>query len=149
MSVSVVFASRAELIWLYGPPAWLPRYTLYPTTFADVLGFQLSVTLCCEGGVPVPLTPRIPGVFEASLTMLRLPEAAPDADGVNVAVNDAEVPAAMVRGRVMPLTENSLLVVAIEDTVTELPDAFRVPLRLWFRPTMTLPNVMVDGETAN
>jgi len=149
VSVSVVFGSKAELILLYGPPDCPPRYTLYPTTFADVLAFQLSVTLCCGAGVPFPLTLTTAGLFEASLTKLRLPDAEPDAAGVNVAVNDAEFPAVIVCGSVMPLTENSLLVVPIEVTVTELPVAVIVPVTLWFSPTTTLPKLIVLGETAS
>jgi hypothetical protein len=122
---------------------------LYPTTFEELLGFQLSVTLCCGGALPVPLTARIAGEFEASLTKLRFPDAAPDADGVNVAVNDAEVPAVMVLGKLMPLTENSLFVVPIDVTVTELPLAVSVPVKLWFSPTTTLLKVIGFGETAS
>lgn len=99
--------------------------------------------------MPVPLTARIAGELEASLTKLRFPEAAPDEDGVNVAVKAAEVPAAMVLGSVMPLTENSLFVVPIDVTVTELPLAVRLPVKLWFSPTTTLPKVIVVGETAS
>jgi hypothetical protein len=70
------------------------------------------------------------GVLDASLTKLRFPLAVPVAVGVKVAVNEAEVPAGMVLGRVIPLTVNSPFVVPIDDSVTELLLAVTVPLRL-------------------
>jgi hypothetical protein len=115
----------------------------------ELLAFQFSVTLCCGGGLPDPLTPSAAGEFEASLRKLRVAAAAPDAEGVNVAVNDLVAPAASVNGNVMPLTENSELVVLIDDTVTLAPVADSVPLWLWLSPTTTLPKLMDPGLTAN
>jgi hypothetical protein len=103
---------------------------LYPTTFVEVLAFQFSVTLCCGGAAPVPLAASTAGVFEASLTKLRFALAVPAAVGLKVAVNEAELPAAIVAGRVIPLTVNSPLVVPIEESVTALLLAVTVPLRL-------------------
>ncbi len=80
--------------------------------------------------MPEPLTATVAGVLEALLAKLRVADAVPDTLGVNVAVNDAELPAAMVRGSEMPLTENSELVVPIDATVTLAPDAVSVPVWL-------------------
>ncbi len=88
-------------------------------------------------------------MFEALLAKFSVADAAPEAVGVNVAVNDAEVPAAMVTGSDNPLTENSELVVPIEDTVTLDPVALKVPVWLWLNPTTTLPKLIVVGKTAN
>jgi hypothetical protein len=99
--------------------------------------------------VPEPLTAIAAGVFEALLAKVRVPEAAPEADGVKVAVNEAVLPALIVNGSVTPLTENSELVVPIEDTVTLAPVAVSVPDWLWFKPTTTFPKFMVVGVTAN
>ena len=44
----------------YGPPDVIPRYTLYPMIFVDVLAVQLNVTLCDTGtgtAVAVKFTP--------------------------------------------------------------------------------------------
>ncbi len=93
-----------------------------------MLAFQFRVTLCCGGGLPEPLTATAAGVLEALLAKLTVPLAVPEAAGVNVAVNDAELPAAIVSGSVIPLTENSELVVPIDDTVTLAAVAVSVPV---------------------
>ena len=53
-------------ICAYGPPEVLPRYTLYPTIFDDVLAVQFKVTLCDTGidaAVAVKFTPVIAAPF--------------------------------------------------------------------------------------
>ena len=77
--------------------------------------------------MPDPLTATVPGVLEALLTKLSVALAEPVADGVNLAVNDAVPPAEIVMGRVMPLTENSELVVPTDVIVTAEPVALIVP----------------------
>ncbi len=99
--------------------------------------------------MPDPLTASAAGVFEALLAKLRVPDAAPEADGLNVAVNEAVLPALIVNGSVTPLTENSELVVPIEETVTLAPVAVSVPDWLWVKPTTTFPKFMVVGVTAS
>lgn len=99
--------------------------------------------------MPDPLTASVAGVLDALLAKLKVADALPEALGVNVAVKDAEVPAAIVTGSEMPLTENSGLVVPIDDRVTLAPEALTVPVWLWLRPTTTFPKVIEVGETAS
>lgn len=54
---------------------------LYPTTFADVLAFHVSVTLCAGGGVPEPVSDWL-GEFDALLIQVTVADVLPDADGV-------------------------------------------------------------------
>jgi len=41
-----VFGSKLELICVYGPPGLEPRYTVYPTTFWEVLASHERLTVC-------------------------------------------------------------------------------------------------------
>ena len=59
------------------------------------------------GTAPVPLKACTVGEFEALLAKLALAEAPPEACGANVTVNDALLPAEIVTGNMIPLTENS------------------------------------------
>ena len=72
----MVIVSSAELIFVYGPPDWLPRYTLYPTIW-DVLAFQERLTLCCVAAVPVPVSDSLVGELKASLATEKLAVAVP------------------------------------------------------------------------
>jgi hypothetical protein len=52
----------------------------------------------------------------------------PDTCGTNVTVNGMDCPADNVFGKEMPLSTNSVLVLAADDTVTDDPLAVSVPL---------------------
>ena len=65
--------------------------------------------------------------FEALLINVSVAEALPDAFGVKVRVYDTLWPGPMVRGKTIPLIENSLSVVLAEETETLEPLAVRVP----------------------
>ena len=71
----------------------------------------------------------------------------PETFGVNVTVNAADPPAAIVFGRVIPESTNSLLSMLADVTVTEAPVAFSAPARDEFRPTVTVPKSRLAGET--
>src|SRR4051794_20070275 len=80
---------------------------------------------------------------------VRFPLAEPLAFGVNVTVNDADCPAAIVFGKVIPDNTNSLLSLLPEDTVTDAPLAFSVPVNAELEFTFTLPKFKVAGVTAS
>ena len=83
------------------------------------------------------------------LTKARLAEAVPDACGEKMTLNDAVLPAAIVRGKEIPLTLNSELFPPIEETVTGALLALSVPVCAKVLPTVTLPKLMVAGVTAS
>lgn len=72
------------MIFVYGPPLMLPRYTLYPEIEEDVLAFQDKSTVCWTVA-PEPLT-----LSRAELAVLvkkeRFAEALPVVVGENVTV---------------------------------------------------------------
>jgi hypothetical protein len=69
----------------YGPPDWVPRYTLYPIT-VEVLGFHESATLCApdDDCVPSPVNDCRRDESEALLAKEILPDELPVAGGVKV-----------------------------------------------------------------
>ncbi len=138
-----------ELIWLKGPLAPGPRYMLYPLMLDELLAVQFRATLCTEAGVPVPLKESTVGELEALLTNEAVPETAPVACGVNVAVTCKVLPAVRVAGTVMPLNVNSELLRLTEEIVTLAPVALSVAGRLALVPTTTLPKARLVGLTAN
>ena len=83
--------------------------------------------------------------MEALLAKLRLADAVPEACGVKVRVNGAELPAAIVRGSEIPLSANSGLFKLADDTVTLAPVAVSVPLLAKLVPTVTLPKPRLVG----
>ena len=87
--------------------------------------------------------------MEALLEKLRLADAAPEACGVKVTVNGAELPAAMVTGSEIPLSANSGLFKLADDTVTLAPVALSVPLLPKLVPTVTLPKPRPVGARAS
>ena len=99
---------------------------LYPTAVL-VLGFHDRSTLCCMVDVAVPVTTSVVEEVEALLVKEMLALAVPLVCGANVTVNGILCPAAMVRGRVMPLKRNSELLELPEDMVTLEPVALSVP----------------------
>jgi len=74
-----------ELIFVYGPPLVVPRYTLYPAT-VEVLAVHVRVTECCTGATPVPVKVIGPGDTLALLTMEMLPLTLPTTVGLNITV---------------------------------------------------------------
>jgi hypothetical protein len=73
-----------ELIFKYGPPLTLPRYTLYPEIEVDVLAFQDKSTVCWTVA-PEPLTLSSAEV-EVFVKKERFAEAVPVVVGENVTV---------------------------------------------------------------
>ena len=54
-----------------------------------------------------------------------------------------------VAGSEIPESTNSLLLRLADETVTDAPLAFRLPLSDEFDPTTTLPKLRLVGDTAN
>ena len=117
----------------------------------EVLAVQERFTLCCTvvAATPVPARAWVAGEFDALLATLKLAEAFPLDCGVKVAVKEALCPAAMVAGKVKPLTLNSAVLGVMEDTVTLDPDAVSVAVAALLDPTVTLPKLSVAGLTVN
>jgi hypothetical protein len=122
---------------------------LYPTTLLDVLAFQVSVTLCCAGAVPVPAKDSATEPFFALLVKASVAEALPEALGAKVTVKETLWPEAIVSGEEIPLTENSVPVMLAEDTVTGPFVVVNVAVCLWLEPTVTFPKLMLPGLTAS
>ncbi len=95
-----------------------------------MLGLQERSTLCCGGGVPLPVRDSRAGELEASLVKDVLAVAVPLACGVKVTVTEALWPAAMVEGSERPLRANSGVLVVAEETVTLEPVALSVAVKL-------------------
>jgi hypothetical protein len=129
----------------YGPPDWLPRYTLYPTT-VDVLAFQDKATLCAGAAVPVPVKDSLIGTAEALFAIDKFAFAVPLICGLNVTEKDALLPAARVIGRDRPPTANSALLDMSDEIVTLAPLAVRVAVWLLLEPTATFPKFKAVGE---
>jgi len=81
------------------------------------VSFQERSTLCCGGAAPVPVKVSA-AEFDALLVNEPIAEALPDVCGVNVSVNGTLCPAAMVSGKVIPLSENSPLLMLTDDMAT-------------------------------
>lgn len=146
-SVAVVFS--AVLIWTYGPPDTPDRYTLYPIIPVDVLGAQVSVTLCGVGVVPTPVIAPVAGEFVAVLVRLRLPFIVPDDCGLKTRVRVLLVPAGIVSGKDNPLTEKAGLFMPAAETVTAPPVAASATDCFWLLPTTTLPKLTLEGVMLN
>ena len=114
-----------------------------------MLAFQFRATLCGRGAVPFPVRDWKVGVLEALLAKLKLADAVPEACGVKVRMNGAELPAAIVTGSEMPLSANSGLLKLADDTVTLAPVAVSVPLWAKLVPTVTLPKLRLVGAKAS
>lgn len=106
-------------------------------------------TECCGAGVPLPVSVCVAGEFEALLVKVRAALAVPVAFGVKRTVNDADWPARMVSGRLIPDKTNSVLLLLAEDTVTSAPVAFRLPFSEERAPTTTFPKFRLAGDTDN
>jgi hypothetical protein len=94
--------------------------------------------------MPFPLRVSV-GVFEALLAKERAALAVPEACGANVRVNGTLCPAAIVRGKETPLSENSTLLRLADETVTLVPLALRLLAWLTLVPVVTLPKSNAVG----
>lgn len=110
---------------------------------------QERLTSCCVAAVPVPVSDSTAGEFTALLTNESVPAAAPELVGEKCTVRGTLCPAATVRGKEIPLTVNSELVVVAEETTTLAPEALRVAETVLLEPTVTLPKFALAGETVN
>jgi hypothetical protein len=121
---------------------------LSPTTTLpkeSVDGFTESCPWLTATPVPVSDSVVVPGV--ALLVKLSFAFAVPVADGLNFTVKGMLLPAAMVVGRVRPLTVNTALSVLAAVTVTLAPDALKLPDAVPLLPTVMLPRLSVVGFT--
>jgi hypothetical protein len=100
---------------------------LYPVTPLDVLVFHPKATLCC-GAVPEPVSDSTEGELEALLVRVMLAVEVPATVGVNATWNGTVLPAGMVTGNAIPLTENWDPLTPREDTITGPLVALRVPV---------------------
>jgi hypothetical protein len=99
--------------------------------------------------MPVPPKDSATEPFRALLAKARVAEVVPDAFGAKVTLNGALCPEAIVSGKEIPLTENSVPVMLAEDTVTEPLLALKVAVCFWLDPTVTFPKLMLAGLTAS
>jgi hypothetical protein len=114
-----------------------------------VLAFQERLTLCCGGGVPLPVSGICMVEFVALLTKEAPAEAAPLVCGVKVTVNEADWPGGIVTGSEGPPTANSEVLAVAEETNTLDPVALRVAFMELLWPTTTFPKFKVLGLTPN
>ncbi len=113
----------------------------------DALACQFSVTECCVGLVPDPLSATVVGELVALLTQLAVPVLVPLPDGANVTVAAAEAPAANVNGNCRPETVKPLPVALAEEIVAdEVPVFVSVTAFEAELPTSTEPNAMEVGD---
>jgi hypothetical protein len=100
-------------------------------------------------GAAVPVPVRVSTVVEdcALLVKVSVAVTAPAVRGLNVIVNAALLPAAIVAGSDSPPTVNAELLLLTALTVTVDPPAVRVPEALPLAPTTTLPRARVAGLT--
>jgi hypothetical protein len=128
----------------YGPPDVAPRRTLYPTAVVDAS--QLRFTACWIAETPLPVS-NCATVEVALLVKIKFALAVPLTFGVNVTVNGKDCPAAIVIGKEIPETANSLLLALADEMVTDAPVAFTLLLITLFEPTATFPKFNAVGET--
>jgi hypothetical protein len=112
-----------ELIFVYGPPDWAARYTLYPIA-GETHASQLAVISCATAATPVPLRDTEIGDDEPLFDNRTFPVAAPLFDGLNPTLKVRLWPGATSAGSVSPLTRNPGPVVLAEDTVTVVLPVF-------------------------
>ena len=87
------------------------------------------MTLCCGGGVPLPVKDTSVVEFVALLTKEAPVKAAPLVCGVKVTVNDADWPGGIVSGSEGPPTANSEVPAEAEETIKLDPVALRVAVK--------------------
>jgi hypothetical protein len=90
VSVYVVLVISEGFSRLYGPPEFVPRYTLYPAT-VDVLAVQERLTAC-----EPPAMEMDRGEFVAVLAMVAVPVKLPVVVGEKVSDSGTDCPAPMV-----------------------------------------------------
>jgi hypothetical protein len=113
-------------------------------TFPKAIDAGEAVSVDCA---PVPLSAIVSGEFGALLTTEMLPVALPEPEGVNVAVNDALCPAAIVIGVFAPEMLNPVPVTFTAEIVTLAePLFFSVIVCVLLLPTFTLPKFSLAGE---
>jgi hypothetical protein len=120
---------------------------LYPTT-ALVLWAHDKLTLCWGGAAPLPDKVCV-DELAALLVKLMIPDAVPESCGANVTVKGTLRPARIVTGKAIPVMVNSLLLIVADDTFTFAPLALSVAGRLADAPTVTVPKLMLAGDTVN
>src|SRR5438552_4960120 len=140
-------AFSAVLIFVYGPPETVARYTLYPTTSVEELAAHERSTLCGGGAVPLPVNDSLVGEFEALLAKEIVAEAVPLDCGVNVTVTALLCPAVIANGNDTPLRVNSDVLAEADDTVTFDPVALNVAVMFLLCPITTLLKSKVEGLT--
>ena len=108
----------------------MPRYTLYPTTAPDELGFHARLTLCAEAEAPLPVSDS-DTVDPDPVVNFRFAVAVPLAPGLKTTVKDLLCPAASDSGYAIPDTANSLVLTALDATFTLAPPAVSVAVILF------------------
>jgi hypothetical protein len=86
--------------------------------------------------------------FPTLLAKVIVPVVAPLLLGAKTKLNGTLFPAAIVAGKLIPLTENSEFVVTTDDTVTLVDPEVNCPAMVFVEPTVTDPMLAVVGETA-
>src|SRR5260370_14293360 len=119
---------------------------LYPTACASP-GCQERSTWWEPGAMPVPVNCSTVGESSALLMNPALPEAVPDAFGLNRTVTTMLFPAGIVTGIVSPSRVNSALVDPSDEMVTEAFEAVRVAGSFALNPSAPFPKLSVAGVT--
>jgi hypothetical protein len=121
------------------PTATSPKFML--------VGFTPN---CKTGASPLPDRETVVGEFVASLTIERLPTAAPGEAGTNCTLKELLCPGEIARGRVRPLVLNPApLTVAWVTITTEPPVFVRVIACVLLLLATTSPKLMLDGFTVS
>jgi hypothetical protein len=118
---------------------------LYPEMFDDVLGFHDRATECVAA-VPVPVKVTVVSGVCASLVNVSIVDWTPFVVGLNLIVNEALFPAAIVCGSESPFRVNAELPVFAAEMVTLLSFAVRVAVAVPLDPSTTSPTAIVAGE---
>lgn len=127
-------------------PVALPLLPIVTLPIGSVVG-ETDSWPCVTVPVPVPVADAVRLEFEALLLNVRFAVADPVVVGVNVTVNGALCPAAIVVGSEIPVIVNAELSELTELTVTLPPVAVSVPAAVPLLPSATLPTASVPGET--
>ena len=141
----MVRTTGVEFNFVYGPPDWTPRYTLYPATI-DVLDVQLRSAECGTVCDPVPDNGIVAGELEALLTTARLPVTLPATAGVKVTFRVPPCPGAKICPADRPLALKPAPEMLTFEIVTwELPEFVSVTASVLLAPVFTFPNVRLAG----
>lgn len=137
--------------FVYGPPAAVARYTLYPLTPDDELACHFNATEWLTVVVPMPVAGNVMlAPLVALLAIVIDPDTLPAAFGANVAVNVALWPGASVVPPAIPLKAiPAPLTASLEIVTLEFPALVTVNVFAVDAPTATLPNATLPGETLN